>query len=74
MVVGIVGELEYVGRQGNLVLGGVAVLCGIFVQNGIGIAGYVFIGVDGDKSRGSDVCVDVVSEETFAETRDDDVV
>ena len=29
VVVGIIGELEDVGREGSLLLGGVAILCGV---------------------------------------------
>ena len=43
VVAGIIGELEDVGREGSLLLGGVAILCGILEDNGAHVA--VQIGV-----------------------------
>ena len=48
MVVGVVGELENVGREGNFFVGGIAILCGIFEENGVCVAGDVFVGVQCD--------------------------
>jgi len=51
MVVGVVGELENVGRKRDLFLGGIAILCGIFEENGVRVAGDVFVWVQGDQGR-----------------------
>lgn len=52
MVVGIIGELEDVGREESLLLGGVAILCGILEENGVCVAGDVFVRIYGDQGRG----------------------
>jgi hypothetical protein len=70
VVVGIVRELEDMGRERGLLLGGVAILCGIFEENGIGVAGNVFVGVQGDQGGGVYRGVDVVSEKTLSEAGD----
>jgi len=74
VVVGIVGKLKDVGRERSLLLGGVAILCGIFEENGIGVTGNVFVGVHGDEGRGVYCGVDVVSEKTLPEAGDYGVV
>lgn len=51
MIVGVVGELENVGRERNFFLGGIAILCGIFEKNGVCVAGDVFVGVQCDQGR-----------------------
>ena len=52
VVVGIIGELEDVGREESLLLGGVAILCGILEENGVCVAGDVFVRIYGDQGRG----------------------
>ena len=52
VVVGIVGELEDVGRERSLFFGGIAILCGIFEENGVRVTGDVFMGIHDDQGRG----------------------
>ena len=74
MIVGIVGELKDVRREGCLFFGGIAILCGIFEENGIRVAGNVFVGVEGNQNGGINGGIDVVSEKTFSEAGDYGVV
>lgn len=74
MVVSIVGELEDVRGEECLFFGGIAMLCGIFEENGIRVAGNVFMGVHGDQNGGANGGIDVVSEKTLSEAGDYDVV
>ena len=74
MVVSIVGELEDMGREEGLLLGGIAKLCGIFVENGIRVAWDIFMGVYDDQGGGINGGIYVVSEETFPEAGDNYVV
>jgi hypothetical protein len=74
MVVSIVRKLEDVGRKRCLFLGGIAILCCIFEENGISVAGNVFVWVDCDQGGGINGGIDVVSEKTLPEAGNDDVV
>ena len=70
VVVGVVGELEDVGRERDLVIGCISILRGILEKNGVCVAGDVFVGVQGDQGRRVYCGVDVVSEKTLSEARD----
>lgn len=48
MVVSVVGELKDMGRERSLFFGGIAILGGIFEENGIRVTGDVFVGVHSD--------------------------
>lgn len=74
VVVGIVGELENVGRKKGFLLRGIAILCRVLEENGIRVAGDVFMGVHGDQGGRVDCGIDVVSEKTLPEAGDQDVV
>jgi hypothetical protein len=74
VVVGIVGELEDVRGEGLLVAGRVAVLCGVLVEDVVGVGGDVFVGVEGDEGGRADGGVDGVCHEALAEAGDDKVV
>ena len=74
MIVGIVGKLEDVGRERSFLVGGTAILCRIFEENGIRVAGDVFMGIHGDQGGGVDCRVDIVSEKTLSEAGNYDVV
>jgi len=74
MVVGVVGKLKDMGRERNLLVRGIAILCGIFEENGVCVAGDVFVGIQGDQGRRIQCGVDVVSEETLSEAGDYGVV
>ena len=52
VIVSIVGKLEDVGRERSLLLGGTTILCRVLEENGIRVTGDVFMGIDGDQSRG----------------------
>jgi hypothetical protein len=70
VIVGIVGELENVGREEGLLLGGIAILCRVFEENRIRVAGDVFMGVYGDQGGRVNCGIYVVSEKTLSETGD----
>lgn len=74
MITGIVGELADVGREKRLLLGGVAIVRGILEENGVRVGGDTFMGIHGDEGGGIQRGVCVVSEKTFLEARDRDVV
>ena len=74
MVVGIVGKLEDVGRLRCLVLVGIPVCCRVFVQDGVGIGGNVFVGVEGDEAGGTNASVDIVGHEALAQACHDNVI
>ena len=74
VVVGVIGELEDMGRERNLLLRGIAILCGIFEENGVCIAGDVFVRVQSNQGRRIQRGVDVVSEKTLSEAGDYGVV
>ena len=74
MVVSIVCELEDMGRKWCLFLGGIAILCCIFEENGIRVTGDVFVWVDGDQGGGIDGGIDVVSEKTLPKAGNNDFV
>lgn len=74
VIIGIIGELKDVGREGSLLVGGVAILRGILEENGVRVAGDVFVRIHGDKGGGIERGVYIVSEKTFSEARDYDVV
>jgi hypothetical protein len=74
MIVSIIGKLEDVGREECLVLGGIAILRGIFEKNGIRVAGNILMGVYGDQGGGIKGGIDVVREETLSEARNYGVV
>ena len=74
VVVSIVGELKDVRRERCLFFGGITILCGIFEENGIRVAGDVFVGVHGNQNGRTNGGVDVVSEKTLPEAGDYDVV
>ena len=74
MVVSIVGKLEDVGRERCLFFGGITIFCGIFEENRIRVAGNVFVRVQGNQNGGVNGGIDVVSEKTFSEAGDYDVV
>lgn len=74
VVIRIVRKLEYVGWKRDLGGGRVAVLSGILLQNGVGIAGDIFVRIDGDDGGGANVSVYGVGHEPFADACYDDVV
>lgn len=74
VVVGIVGELEDVGREADFVGRGIAVLGRILVEDRVGITGNILVRVYCDESIGADVSVDVVCHEPFSDAGDDDVL
>ena len=74
VIVGIVGKLENVRRERGLLFGGVAILCRIFEENGIRVAGNVFMGIHGDQGGRIYCGVNFVSEETLPEAGDYGVV
>jgi len=49
VVVCIVGELKNVRRDGRFVLGSVAIVCGVFLENRICVGGDILVRVDGDE-------------------------
>ena len=67
MIVRIVCELEDVGWKRCLARGCVAVFGSVLVQHGVGVAWNVLVRVDGDESRASDVRIDGVGHESFAD-------
>ena len=74
VIVGIVGKLEDVGREKSFLVGGITILCRVFEENGIRVAGNVFMGVYSDQGGRVYSSVDVVSEKTLSEAGDHDVV
>ena len=74
MVVSVVGELKDMGREGCFFFGGIAIFCGILEENRVRVAGNVFVGVHGNQNGGINGSIDVVSEKTFSEAGDYDVV
>ena len=74
VIVGVVGELKNVGRERSLLVGGVSILCRIFEENGIRVAGNVFVRIHGDQGGRIYCGIDVVSEKTFSEAGDYGVV
>ena len=74
VVVGIVCQLENVWWQVLLVRSGIAVLCGVFGENLVAIAGDVLVGIEGNDGRGTNRSVDDLFCIAFAQARDDDIV
>ena len=72
MVVGIVCELEYVGRVWDLVLSRIPIVCSVFLENGVGVGSDILVRVDSDEGGGSHVGVDGVGHKALAETGDGD--
>ena len=50
VIVGIVSKLENVGRKRGFLVGGIAMLCRIFEENGIRVAGDAFLQVTATKA------------------------
>ena len=67
VVVCIVHQLKDVRGELFLGLGGVPILCCIFVQRRVGIGVDVLVRVDDDEGTGADPGVVVVGHEAFAE-------
>ena len=74
VVVGVVGELEDMRGKGGLVFRRVPIVCGILLEDRVGVGCDVLVWVDCDEGGGSDAGVNCVGHETLAETGDDDIV
>lgn len=74
VVIGIVSQLEYVWWERNPGGCRVAVLGGILVEDRIGVARDVFVRVDSNKTRGTNIGVDGVGHKAFTETCYDNII
>jgi hypothetical protein len=60
--------------KGFLVIGYASILGGILVENRVGVAGHIFVGIDGDERRVADASISGIRKESFTEARDDSIV